>query len=70
MRGRSGHLQADRIVGKAQAEPSLGHRGALRGESVERCPVFLCGDFEKRLHIIGGVPAGTPISGDARDQDV
>jgi hypothetical protein len=49
---------------------ALGHRGALLGESVERCPVFLCGNFEKRLHIIGGVPACTPVGGDARDQDV
>ena len=49
---------------------ALGHRGALRGESVERCPVFLGGNFEIHLHIIGGVPAGTPVGGDARDQDV
>jgi hypothetical protein len=49
---------------------ALGRRGALRGESVEGCPVFLGGNFEIHLHIIGDVPAGTPVGGDARDQDV
>ena len=49
---------------------ALDHFGELLGESVECCPIFLSCNLEKRLDVLGGVSVGTPISSNARNQDV
>jgi hypothetical protein len=49
---------------------ALGHREALLGESVECRPVFLSGNLEKCLDVLGSVFAGTPVGSNTCNEDV
>jgi hypothetical protein len=44
--------------------------GPLSGESVEGSPIVFSGKIEERLDILGGVSTGTPVDGNARNQNI